>query len=226
MPTQSELKQAAAIKLANAANQNITFNGNSYANYWFNLAEMAILAAMARTQDPLGTRTVTVPTGSTYDVVEMTNADYIAFVDDIVEPRQKAYDAYKTVSDAIDANTITDYGALDTAWDNSIANYTAPTELPSLADLADGKADKANFAALSTLAAHGISNAATNAPADVKTDYGLLATILGSDMNTLNAKQNAIATNLNALATAFNTLLTKVTAHETAINALKSAGAA
>jgi len=30
----------------------------------------------------------------------------------------------------------------------------------------------------------------------------------------------------NALATAFNTLLTKVTAHETAINALKGAGAA
>lgn len=66
----------------------------------------------------------------------------------------------------------------------------------------------------------------TNAPTDARTDYGALAAILGSDMNTINGKQNAIATNVNALATAFNTLLGKVTALENAINDLKSAGAA
>jgi hypothetical protein len=125
--------------------------------------------------------------------------------------------------------------------DGSLASLPSPIDI-------SGKSDKANFAALSTLAAHGqtsgqtngATNNPTNAPADSKTDYGLVAAILGADVNTANTKQNqtasnvnVIATNLNALATKynelaikFNALLTWLTTSQGYQNNLRAAGAA
>lgn len=58
-----------------------------------------------------------------------------------------------------------------------------------------------------------ITNSATNAPTDAPTNYGLLAAVLGAEVNANNTKQNQTATNLNALAVKFNTLLTTLRAN-------------
>lgn len=44
----------------------------------------------------------------------------------------------------------------------------------------------------------------TNSPNDARTDYGILATILGADINTINTKQNTIANNCNSIGTKVN----------------------
>lgn len=98
---------------------------------------------------------------------------------------------------------------------------------PSAVDIS-GKSDKANFAVLSTLAAHGRSNGATNSPTDAPTNLNVVTTLLGGltgEVNATNGRQNTIAANLNALATQFNALLIWLTTNQGSINNLRTAGA-
>lgn len=118
---------------------------------------------------------------------------------------------------------------LDTINELAAALGNDPNLASTLTTALAGKSSKSSFSALSSVAAHGISNAATDAPTDAVTNYNVVTTLLGAlvgAVNDANTKQNAIATKYNDLAGKFNTLLGKVTALETAINNLKGAGAA
>lgn len=53
------------------------------------------------------------------------------------------------------------------------------------------------------------TSAATNSPTNSPTNLGVLAVILGADLNATNTKQNQIATNCNDLAVKYNDLATK-----------------
>lgn len=142
---------------------------------------------------------------------------------------------------------------LDTLTAGVATKFTTPTgstsqyvrgngtlaTFPSAVDIT-GKSDKASFSALGTLAVHGRSNGvttnATNLPNDAVTNYNVVTTLLGtltSAVNAANAKQNDIgvnvntlSTNVNAFATQFNALLTWLGLSQSAINNLKTAGAA
>lgn len=61
------------------------------------------------------------------------------------------------------------------------------------------------------------------APADAKTNYGLVAAILGADANATNAKQNATATVVNEHRLVINSLLLQVHALQTAVSNLYQA---
>lgn len=86
---------------------------------------------------------------------------------------------------------------------------------------------KANFAALSVRAAHGIANGATNAPTDAPTNLNALSTLLGAlvgEVNATNQRQNDIAAKYNDLAGKFNTLLVRHNELISSTNALRTAG--
>lgn len=61
-------------------------------------------------------------------------------------------------------------------------------------------------AAITNSATNAPTDCPTNAPTDAPTNYGLLAAILGADINATNAKQNATATNVNAIGAKVNTI--------------------
>ena len=159
----------------------------------------------------------------------------------------QAHDAVLDAHDALLDTQVAALAAMDTTKQDKLSGTTAqyvrgngtlatfPT-IPTMPDIT-GKSDKANFTALSTLAAHGRSNGATsnptNSPTDAPTNYGVLAAVLGADVNANNTKQNTtaancntIGTNLNALAVQFNALLTWLGLSKDAINNLRAAGAA
>lgn len=64
------------------------------------------------------------------------------------------------------------------------------------------------------------TNGPTDAPTNAPTNYGALAAILGGEVNSNNAKQNATATNVNTLAGIVNANATKQNAGFTILNAL------
>lgn len=135
MPTKSELKQAAGAKVMAIIAENIDFNGISYINYYVEKGEWAGVLAQAKFEDPNAKRVFALPNGMEYNALEMTNAEYIAMVESWLEKRQKAYNAYKAISDAIDEETITEYAEVDSAWAASIASYVAPALLPTVTDV-------------------------------------------------------------------------------------------
>lgn len=99
---------------------------------------------------------------------------------------------------------------------------------------------RANFTALSTMAALSVTDSATtsptNAPTDAITNYNTVTTLLGllvSAVNDANTKQNAIGTNANAIAanvnylkTAVDGILTYLGLVPTSFNNMRTAGAA
>lgn len=62
-------------------------------------------------------------------------------------------------------------------------------------------------------------NSPTDAPTNAPTNYGLIAAILGADMNATNAKQNQTASNLNALAANVNAGFAKLNSLITTLKA-------
>lgn len=102
-------------------------------------------------------------------------------------------------------------------------------ENPTLfSELQNGKSNKADFAALDDVEAHGIDPASGDAPTNAPTNLNVVTTLLGTltdEVNDTNQKLNDTAGKYNDLADKFNDLLTKFTALETAFNNLKAAGA-
>lgn len=89
-----------------------------------------------------------------------------------------------------------------------------------------GKSDKAAFVGVAVTAAPVIALAPTNAPTSATTNYGLIAAILGADLNATNAGQNQIATNTNQTAARLNDLITWIsTTMVSNTNNLRKAGA-
>jgi hypothetical protein len=129
----------------------------------------------------------------------------------------------------------------DSAWARHLY-YNDPLEIwemkDQFAELHAIKSSKANFSSATSAPAHGVGNssggAATNATANLTTDYDLISGLLGvaNGLNAANTAQNSLATKYNDLATKyndlstkFNSLLTWATSAKDSINALKSAGA-
>lgn len=64
------------------------------------------------------------------------------------------------------------------------------------------------------------TNGPTDAPTNAPTNYGVLAAVLGAEVNSNNAKQNATASNVNTLAGIVNANATKQNAGFTILNTL------
>lgn len=108
--------------------------------------------------------------------------------------------------------------------------YDAEKIDSSVAATVANKSSKANFSALSTLAAHGVANAITTGgiSTTLPTNYNLVSGILGlaNGLNDANTAQNALSADFIDHVGKFNALLSWLGTNKDAINALKTAGAA
>lgn len=88
------------------------------------------------------------------------------------------------------------------------------------------KSDKASFVGVAVTVSPNLAMAPTNAPTSATTNYGVLAAILGADLNATNAGQNQIGSNVNQVAAQLNSLITWISnTMVSRTNALRSAGA-
>jgi len=148
--------------------------------------------------------------------------------DVVLDEHDAALAAHDTAIDAVVAGKQDKFAGTTAQYVRGNGSLSTFPTIPTMPDIS-GKSDKANFTALSVLAAHGQSAAATNSPTNSKTDYNIVTTLLGTltdGLNQTNTAQNTIATNLNSLATKVNAIMTWLGLNKDAINSLRTAGAA
>lgn len=122
--------------LANSTRQanmqaDITINAVAYPYLNIPLGDWALVADVARGEDPTATRNLIINTYPVPTVVNLTNATLVALVNDLIEAQQKQNDVLATIFTQIDSNTITTKALLDGAWTSLGSAYTTPVKLPS-----------------------------------------------------------------------------------------------